>query len=310
MRGQVLIIVSLLVPRLAAGQPASAQAEALFRQARELLEAGKYEEACSAFDASEKLDPAISTLVNQANCRELNQQFATAWGLFVQAQQKTVTATDPRVVQLHALAVERAAQLEPKLSKLTITVTADHRVSGMEILVGADTIDAGMWGRALPVDRGTYTISVRAPGYESWTTTVTIAAERDAKTVDVPALARGPEIARGSKRSRTVPLIIGASAVALLGGSLGFELAGRSKLRDANRATTEALHDDLYRAANHRHYMAQALAGTGIAAAGVAAWMFWRGGSTESSAIARVHGFEVEPVLTTTSSGLQLTNHF
>src|SRR5882757_4896234 len=103
-------------------QPASAQAETLFRQARDLLDAGKIAEACAAFESSEKLSPTATTQFSIATCREQNHQLATAWGDFVELQRQGRGATDPTLAQLAGLAEKKVAAIEPRLSKLTITV--------------------------------------------------------------------------------------------------------------------------------------------------------------------------------------------
>src|SRR5258706_9611233 len=66
-------------------QSASVQAQSLFDEGRALIKAGKVAEACTAFEGSQKLDPAVTTLLNLAECREQNRQLATAWGAFLDA---------------------------------------------------------------------------------------------------------------------------------------------------------------------------------------------------------------------------------
>ena len=93
MSTRVLAITALLTlafVEVAAAQPttASAEADTLFDQGRSLMEAGKIAEACAAFDASQKLSPAVSTLLNLARCREQNQQLATASGLYRDAERQ------------------------------------------------------------------------------------------------------------------------------------------------------------------------------------------------------------------------------
>ena len=186
---QVIAIVGLVAAGSSAhAQSSSAQAEALFRQGRELMAKGQLAEACAAFDASQKLEPTIATLLNQASCREKNGQLATAWGLFVDAERQTRAATDEAGRQMHRSAKNRVARLEPRLSTLTITVLPENRVGGLEILRDSELIDPGAWNRALPIDGGTYTITARAPGNAAWSSTVTIAAERDARTIETPKL--------------------------------------------------------------------------------------------------------------------------
>jgi hypothetical protein len=71
-----LLVVTMGTP--ARGQPAGVQAEVLFRDGRSLMTAGKVAEACAAFEQSQKLEPAVPTLINLAACREKLGQLATA----------------------------------------------------------------------------------------------------------------------------------------------------------------------------------------------------------------------------------------
>jgi serine/threonine-protein kinase len=187
------LALSILATLPAAAQPsgASAQAEVLFRQGKELMGAGKTAEACAAFDASQKLEPTISTRMNQANCREKNGQLATAWGLFLDAERQTRSASDGATKQLHQVALDRAGKVEARLSSLRFAVPADHRIAGLEIVRDSDPVDPATWNTKLPVDGGTYTITARAPGVAAWTTTVVVAAERDAKSIEIPKLEPG-----------------------------------------------------------------------------------------------------------------------
>src|SRR5215813_3345462 len=101
---RVIAVVFVLWCSAALAQPAGAQAEVLFRQGRDLLAAGKVAEACSAFEESQKLEPAVTTLLNLAGCREKLGQLATAWGMFLQAVRETRAAPDDDKQQLHDLA--------------------------------------------------------------------------------------------------------------------------------------------------------------------------------------------------------------
>jgi hypothetical protein len=72
-----LVVIAAASPR-ALAQPASVQAQSLFDDGQRLMQAGKLAEACAAFESSQKLDPAVITLLNLADCRERNHQLATA----------------------------------------------------------------------------------------------------------------------------------------------------------------------------------------------------------------------------------------
>jgi hypothetical protein len=334
---RALAIVVFLWSSAALAQPAGAQAEVLFRQARELMAAGKVAEACSAFEESQKLEPALSTLLNLASCREQLGQFATAWGLFLDAARQTRSATDTTGQKLHEVAQGRARKLEPRVSRLTINVPAASQVDGLEITRGEDRVNAGLWNRALPVDGGTYTISARAPGANRWSTQVTVAAEHDSKTVEIPDLHNLPgDVARRDapaprtakqeaaaardadtddevqtvvvrRRSRAVvPLVVGGGALALLGGGLGFELWAESRYDAAKSEMASQSHrDSLYDAANTRRYVGEVLAVTGLAAGGVAVWLYLRDRTLERGATA---GASVAVVPTAT--GLALHGQF
>src|SRR3954471_24366256 len=103
------LIALTAVPTGARAQSSTAQAETLFRQGKDLMAKGKIAEACAAFDASQKLDPTISTLLNQAACREKNEQFATGGGLSLEAERETRTASDAATQQLHQVASSKAS---------------------------------------------------------------------------------------------------------------------------------------------------------------------------------------------------------
>src|SRR5688500_1023243 len=127
MKRIVITTIVLTTASPAFAQSATAQAESLFRQGRDLMNEGKLSEACAAFDASQKLEPAISTGLHEGECRERAGQYATAWGHFVDAERKSRTTGDASIERIHRIAVERAAKLEPRLSKLTVEVGSDRR---------------------------------------------------------------------------------------------------------------------------------------------------------------------------------------
>jgi hypothetical protein len=167
-------------------QSASVQAQALFDSGRKLMAAGKFAEACTAFESSQSLDPVVTTLLNLADCREQNQQLATAWGAFVDANRMARNANNQKFANV---ASNHARKLEPRLSKLAISVPAAHKVPGLEVLRGTELVHPAAWNNPLPIDGGTYTITARAPGRATWKTTRTIKVEADNVTVEIPQLA-------------------------------------------------------------------------------------------------------------------------
>src|SRR5688500_10146298 len=180
----IVLVTLLFAAQTAHAQSGGAQAEQLFRDGKRLMGEKKYAEACESFEASQKLDPLPATLLNLADCREKNGQFASAWGLFLEAERQT--RGDSSLKALSKTAKDRAAKLEPRVSYLIINVPDESRIDGMTITRNGEPVDQLTWNRALPVDGGEYVIEGKAPGHEPWSTRVTIDAEKDKGSVDVP----------------------------------------------------------------------------------------------------------------------------
>jgi hypothetical protein len=333
MKSCKLIVAAALAlaaaPTGARAQSSTAQAETLFRQGKDLLAHGKIAEACAAFDASQKLDPTIATLLNQASCREKNGQLATAWGLFLDAERQSRSAGDDAGRQLHQVATDHAAKLEPRLSTLTITVSAENRVRGLEILRNNEPVDPGAWSKALPVDGGTYHITARAPGNAEWSSTVTVTPERDSKGIEIPKLkaaalssappagsAADPRAPAGATAepghpSRTLPLLFGGATAVFAATAIGFELSARSSNDKIADERDNAKRESLWKSANNKRYAAEAFGVASVACAGVAVWLYLRAGpATESTSTSVQARLLVQPVVGTDQAGLVLSGGF
>ena len=126
--------------------------------------------------------------------------------------------------------------------------------------------------------------------------------------VNVPQQSQieGLEVARGDPPSpqpiapiaQGRAVVVGAGALALLGGGLGFELWAESRY-DAAKAEmmSQPRRDSLYSAANTRRYVGEALAVGGLAAGGAAVWLYLRDGKRERPALGDV-GVHVVPTVT------------
>ena len=271
-------------------QSNNAEAEALFRQGRALIAEKRYAEACAALESSHKLDPTVNTLYALGVCRELEGRLATAWGVFIDVERKHKASSNQAEQELATNAGKRAAKLEPRLSKLIVSVPAESRLPGLQVRRAGDVVDPGAWDRPLPVDGGTFQITAQLADHESWSTTVTIQNEGDSKTVSIPKLAPTPtptptptpvapppspvdvvtEEPTRERSSRTIPLAFAGGALTLTGTAIAFELWGRGLHGDAQK-TLDAGDDqrafELQDSANLRRYIAQ---GFGIAAVGCA----------------------------------------
>ncbi len=175
--------------------PARAQtktiaAQTLFDEGKKLLKANQISEACRAFENSFKLEDRTTTLLNMASCHEQEGYLATAWGGFLIAVER---ARNEKNKQHERTASQNATRIKPVLSKLTLEVSAKARLP--DLLITRDTIKAEpvTWNYAIPIDGGTHIIRVSAPGRVPWEGRVTIAKQRDAKTVVIPVLAEEPK---------------------------------------------------------------------------------------------------------------------
>ena len=178
-------VISATLGLFGAGRPAHAQsgdAETLFKHGNDLMEKGKIEEACEAFEASNRADPTAGTLIQLGKCLLRGDRLASAWVAYKGA---LIRAKDPTK---HKIAESNLAALEPRLSYLTISVTDKNRIE--ELAIGRDgaPFDPANWNLALPVDGHDYVIEAHAPGHQAWRTTVHVAVEFDKVVVEIPRL--------------------------------------------------------------------------------------------------------------------------
>ncbi len=251
----------------------SAEAETLFRDGKKLMAKGQFAEACLAFEGSFKKDPAATTLLNLADCREKNGQLASAWGHFVEAAR---LARGQGAIEKSAR--DRADALEPKLSYLVVAVPDDVRVDGLVVKRDGVPMDPAEWNRKMPIDGGRHTVEARAPAHEPWSTSVVVEPSGDERSLTVPAfraMPLTPAAAKGMTGRRKLALGGWALGAASLGGALAFELSARSAYDDAKAATTNLARQSAYDTANDRRLYAGVALGVGVvaAAAGTLLWI-------------------------------------
>jgi tetratricopeptide (TPR) repeat protein len=169
-----------LLGNLAAARAQNAEAELLFRDGDRLMAAGDLAKACDAFEGSNRIEPRAGTLIRLGDCREKNQQLASAWSAYSDALSRV---KDPKKREI---AQAKVSGLEPRLSFLTISVPDEARVVGLTITRNGQPVDAVLWNRGAPVDGGEYVVAGRAPGHEEWSTKVTVKPEADKVAVEVP----------------------------------------------------------------------------------------------------------------------------
>jgi hypothetical protein len=148
-----------------AAQDGAAQAqaaEALFRQAKGLMEQGELEEACEKFAASQALEPGLGTLLYLGDCYERAARFASALATFRAAAELALKRGDtPR----YHLASVRASALQPRAPTLEIRTDPAARSIDLQITVNGSPLQPSELDRPLARDAGRQEIRFSAPGY-------------------------------------------------------------------------------------------------------------------------------------------------
>ena len=288
MRIRILCVAWLLALSSTANAAPSGQdramAESLFQEAKKLAASGKLEPACKKFEDSFQLDPTLGTKLHSAACYEELGRTASAWAAFNEAAAMAVEEDDAKRLKI---AKKRLAKLEKELPKLTIEVPKG--IEGIRVELDGNNLGTSTLESALPVDPGPHKITVTAPGYESWTTSITVEKGAGTDTLSVPDLVPieeeatedptedSPSASLDTSSSgfdqRTAGFIVGGVGLVALAAGGFFGLQAQSKTKDAdencngkfcNQAGLDG-HDDAKQAALF------STIGFGVGIAGIAA---------------------------------------
>lgn len=171
----------------------SAAAESLFQEARKLMDAKRFSEACPKLVASHKLAPAVGTLLNLADCYERAGQLASAWARFHEA---IALAQRLGRADREKTAKDRADKLEPRMIRLTI-VSPEKDV---DVKLDGNVLDGAALGTPVPVDPGKHVIDVSAKGKKAFTTTIDVSDRARSPSVEIPPLDVDPEATKPAAR--------------------------------------------------------------------------------------------------------------
>lgn len=172
-----------LAPRIARADDDAASAQALFDQAMTLKANDDWAGACPKFESSYKLDPALGTLLNLANCFEKLGKVASAWARWEEAYQWATKNGDDRA----EYAKTQRDALVPRLPKLKIDVPT--RAPALSIERDSSKVSDAMYGVALPVDPGEHTVFVKRDDEVLKTTKVKVVEAQSAEiSLDLAAI--------------------------------------------------------------------------------------------------------------------------
>jgi len=327
--GLAVIPLAFLFAGEARADPA-ADADVLFQEGTRLLEAGHFAEACPKLAGSQKLDPALGTLLYLAACHEKLGLTASAWSEFSSATEWAKRTNQP---DRAAFGRKHMTELESTLARVMIRAPLVPPGFALRVDDGAQgTVATGI---ALPFDPGPHTVEVTAPGYQPWRTTVNVPAESTTLTVDVPALEPGapaaaplPAVESGAPPDSTTPGASSSSHVLLwsaaglgatgivVGSVFGvMTFAARDSARAAcpQNACAPGGLDDVDRLRTYSTVSTVAF-GVGLAGALAAGYLFLRelGHASADSAAPKVVSRSVTlvPSLSTRHAGIDLLARF
>jgi hypothetical protein len=181
-------VVLLSLARGAAADEARATAQALFDDAVQAMKDKAYDRACPKLEEVTKLQPGkVGAMLQLALCYEESGKVASAWARY-RAAADAAGPSDERGAQ----AAAKAAELAPRVPKLTIAVDpANRALRGVSLTKGGREVGVVEWDSALPADPGSYEIVVTAPGKVRWTGRVEVKLGQPA-SISVPALVDDP----------------------------------------------------------------------------------------------------------------------
>lgn len=267
MRRMLGVAVTLAAARSAYARPGTAAiAEQLFDEGRELARSGRWALACPMFEASLRIEPALGAHLNLATCYENIGKLARAWGLYREAIDLAGKAGD---VKRRDYAQSHAAALEPRLARLAIAAPIE-RPAGFIVRWDGSPAPPSALGVDLYADPGQHEIMAAAPGFETFTKTVTLV-EGNTEAIAVPVLAAAAvpqaELPAASPQDATRDLVIvsqrfpdapigradpssprrylaiglGAAGLTTAGVGLWFGVKARSRSRQARQLCGEQL---------------------------------------------------------------------
>jgi hypothetical protein len=170
-RGAAILAAVLATSSVARADTAAA--EVLFEEGRRLLAAKDYAAACPKLRESHRIDPGIGVLLYLGDCHAGAGQTASAWSVYREAEAAARKAGQP---DREKIAHDKAAALEPQLSRIVLSVADGVDATGISVRLGEQTLGAATMGVALPVDPGRYGLEVTMQDGRRFTQPIEVAA--------------------------------------------------------------------------------------------------------------------------------------
>jgi hypothetical protein len=213
----ILVCCLLFSSEVSAEQRDPVVAEQLFKQGRVALERRDYVNACKRFQESDRLDPAVGTLMNWATCEQRLGKIATAWQLWREAVDR-LDRRDDRA----PFARKQLQALEPRLPQLTLKPGFPPSTPVVVLRDGVRLTESAL-NVPLPIDPGSHVILVRKSGHADQRYRVDIA-ERERRTLTIQVGLRAPQVASTEPEQDTTALtwgyVLTGIGMASIGGAV------------------------------------------------------------------------------------------
>src|SRR6478735_8339366 len=156
-----------------------------------LIKQGNFTAACPKFEMSQRVEPAVGTMLYLAECYEKTNRTASSWAMFREAA--SLAETSGQLDRMKT-AQARAAKLEPRLAWLTIEVAKEALVPGLQLRRNGVLVSTELSGTQIPVDPGEVLVEASAPGHLPFSTKAKVTA-KGRVTVPIPVLQAAAETA-------------------------------------------------------------------------------------------------------------------
>jgi hypothetical protein len=172
-RSRALLLAGCLTVSLAptwahaaAGDQSMTAAMNKFDAGRKAFEAGQFEEALIAFQESSALSPSPNSKLYIARCYRALGKVASAYTTYRMAaresQDRLTASGEKRYGATRDFASSEAAEIEPKVPRLTIAVPAGVP-EGFVVKAGGEVVAKAGWGVAVETDPGDVTVEATGP---------------------------------------------------------------------------------------------------------------------------------------------------
>ena len=242
-----LALALVAAPAVAVADPK--EADVTFKKGRDLFRAGQFDAACEQFEASLKLDRALGTLFNLAQCDEKIGKLASAIAAYREIVDRDNNA------KRKSTAAEYAVKLELRVPKIVVQVANPQ--PAMKITLDGRAVDPG---QPIEVDYGDYAVAIHVDGWKdekravavheehkTWSIAITLQSDHappagndrvpgtgDHDNAKPPANAKSPPPPPPASSSRKLggKVAVGVGGAAIAGG-LVFGVLAHGKWNDA-----------------------------------------------------------------------------